>query len=620
MTGATVSDTAQDATASDGTKRGLLWNLVNLAIAAGLALAAFAVYFLPAALGRPLNDTPEARVAVVAREMLQSGNYVLPTLGGEARLKKPPMPYWLAALSSTLFFFGNAGDNPAMARAAMLPPAASAALAVLLVVFFGSRFFNRRAGIMAGLILGSSHLTAYYGHTGYGDTTLMLACAGCVCGMASLLSKKPGLGGALVAGFSLGVGILTKGHIPLVLIAVPLAIEAILRRKNFSGFNAAYIGMAFVIALLVAAPWFVLVNRQHPGAMNAMLAEAGDALVKPRVHEAAAPELEPSTPPGHRQHDDMSYYFYKSACGLLPWTPILLLGLFVWLLSKQNMEPAPEKERGAARFFALYAGIGFLLFLIARKKQEHYLLPLLPALALTAGAQLGRLNAPGNVREERMGWSQLAIGLAGALILACAPAWPAMMGGLHALGIGNAGYLATHAPELSAAIGWFAIPLALGFFAVNFLCARFWATGRGVAAISIFAGLVFAALIFQAVRPAEQDRRSAFWANIEKLKKQTDAAGEGTRFYAAGPGAAQMIFYTGKPVRDLKEIAAASAPASGRSVLIVPAKTTLLFGVDLSSAARTVSDNYALIEMAPDSPLESQLREAIAKKAAEEKR
>ena len=43
-------------------------------------------------------------------------------------------------------------------------------------------------------------------------------------------------------------------------------------------------------------------------------------------------------------------------------------------------------------------------------------------------------------------------GFARFLDAVCAPLWPAMMDGVHALGIGHSGYLASHTPELSAAI------------------------------------------------------------------------------------------------------------------------------------------------------------------------
>ncbi len=601
----TVSDSAQDANAGGGQARGFTWDLVNLAIGAGLALAAFIVYLLPALMGRPLMDRAEARVAVAAREMIQSGNYVLPNIEREAATRKPPLPGWLAALSGALITAGNPDDTASMARAAMLPPAASAALAIVLLVFFGSRLFDRRAGIMSGLILGASLLAVRFAQSGHGDATFMLACAGTVCGMAFLLSDKPGLGGALLAGFSLGLAILTRGAIPLMLIVLPLAAEAIWRRKNVGWFNIGYIAMAFVIALLVATPWFVLAERQQKGVIDGMAMDTMNSITS--VMLGTQPDL-PVAPEIPLAPENARYGFLhdiaKAAAGFLPWTPLLILGLFVWVLTTQYMERADEQRRGASRFFALYAAFGFLCFLAIPRRQEQFLLPLLPALALTVAAQCSRLNAPGNAREERMGWSQLAVGVVVALLLCCAP----FVGtAVKALGI------SAQNPAAACLAGWSSISWlgpVLGFLvlALSVLCARMWAGGNAPGAVGILAGVLLVAIVVAAVRPGQRERYAAVWSNAEKLKKETDALPADTRLYAAGPGDAQMAFYTGRTVQPLRELAGKPA-GSGRAVLIVRAETTTLYGVQLGSAKRDVSDDYALIDLSAQ--LETDLRAAI---------
>ena len=67
----------------------------------------------------------EARNLTTAREMLLKGNWTEPTLNGELRLEKPPLPTWIAA--ATMSVTGE--DNLSLLR---LP----AALAALLLVFF----------------------------------------------------------------------------------------------------------------------------------------------------------------------------------------------------------------------------------------------------------------------------------------------------------------------------------------------------------------------------------------------------------------------------------------------------------------------------------------------------
>lgn len=41
------------------------------------------------------TDIMEARNIVTAREMVADGNWLVPTMNGELRLEKPPLPTWV---------------------------------------------------------------------------------------------------------------------------------------------------------------------------------------------------------------------------------------------------------------------------------------------------------------------------------------------------------------------------------------------------------------------------------------------------------------------------------------------------------------------------------------------
>jgi len=44
------------------------------------------------------TDIMESRNIVTAREMVEEGNWLVPTMNGELRLEKPPLPTWVAAI------------------------------------------------------------------------------------------------------------------------------------------------------------------------------------------------------------------------------------------------------------------------------------------------------------------------------------------------------------------------------------------------------------------------------------------------------------------------------------------------------------------------------------------
>src|SRR5690349_8817732 len=74
----------------------------ELAITAAVGLLAIAVFFFH--LGSyGLWEPDEARYAEIAREMLATGNFVVPHLNYVAYIEKPPLLYWTTALAFYLF-------------------------------------------------------------------------------------------------------------------------------------------------------------------------------------------------------------------------------------------------------------------------------------------------------------------------------------------------------------------------------------------------------------------------------------------------------------------------------------------------------------------------------------
>ena len=74
-------------------------------------------------------DRDEPRYAEAAREMVASGDYVLPRFHGEVRYDKPPLIYWVMAAA-----YRVTGPNAFGTR---LPSAITAAIAVFLTGLVG---------------------------------------------------------------------------------------------------------------------------------------------------------------------------------------------------------------------------------------------------------------------------------------------------------------------------------------------------------------------------------------------------------------------------------------------------------------------------------------------------
>ena len=126
-----------------------LWDTDNQWLAAGLILAVTLLLFLPGLGDRHIWTPLEARYAMVSREMWQSGDWIVPHIGGMVYPDKPPMLFWSIVLLSYL----GSGVTEWTAR---LPSALAAVSTCLVTWRMGARLFSPRAGLLAALVLTTS--------------------------------------------------------------------------------------------------------------------------------------------------------------------------------------------------------------------------------------------------------------------------------------------------------------------------------------------------------------------------------------------------------------------------------------------------------------------------------
>ena len=109
----------------------------------------------------------EAFVAQGAREILESGNWAYPTIGGLPWLEKPPLPWWLVAALGRC----TGGVNETVAR---FPSALSAVGLVLGVAMLSARHYGPGIGLLAGAVQATTAWTVMRGRLAEAD--VLLAC------------------------------------------------------------------------------------------------------------------------------------------------------------------------------------------------------------------------------------------------------------------------------------------------------------------------------------------------------------------------------------------------------------------------------------------------------------
>jgi len=328
-------------------------------------LSLLLVLLLPAALLYPergfhLLEPDEGRYAQIPREMIETGEWVVPTLQGEAYLDKPPLMYWLTALSYRAF-----GPSPEAAR---LVPAVCVHLTILLVYLLGRRSLGERAALWAALLL-----TLAPGYTSVArllllDGLLVLCIATSVlCGFEAVRTGRLKLGWWLASAVASGFGFLTKGPISEVLLFVPLFAFGWLTRSSPA--RPKHYLLFFAIVFLVNLPWYVAIYLREPAFLRHFFWEHNVMrFLQPFDH------LQP-----------VWYYAPLLIAGLLPGT-LLLVPYFRNLLGA-NRKATPSLAGG---FWFLAGGWCVLFFSVSGSKLPTYILPAYPFLCLALGEFVAR--------------------------------------------------------------------------------------------------------------------------------------------------------------------------------------------------------------------------------------
>jgi 4-amino-4-deoxy-L-arabinose transferase-like glycosyltransferase len=373
-----------------------------------LVPALCAPLFLVALGSAGLSDPDEGRNAEVAREMLASGDWVTPHINDARYLDKPPVFFWVAALSFRLF-----GVNE---RAARLPSALSAIGALVLVVWFARRHFGDGTARLAGLILAVSPLYLVFGRLVIFDMMLLLCTTTSLVALYEALEiEGHALRGSIVMFAAAGVGTITKGPVALVVPLLVAVVWALLRRQP-SLLARLHWGKGLLVYLAIVAPWLILVEVRNPGFFRYAVLGENLARMTSNPYDTARP---------------FHFYFKFILPGLFPW--ILLCstqGVRLLLRRGRTEAGAPSAgaaqasadagrhaEARAARFVGVWLAVLYLFFSLIASKRPSYILPCAVPVAILAARLIGRACAAGASKSERDDLSIGAMIAAGACLV-----------------------------------------------------------------------------------------------------------------------------------------------------------------------------------------------------------
>jgi 4-amino-4-deoxy-L-arabinose transferase-like glycosyltransferase len=316
----------------------------------GLASAVAIVFACFALLGsRGLNEPDEGRYAEIAREMVASGDWLVPHLNGFPHFQKPPLLCWLTASSVAVF-----GANEWAAR---LPSALAAVGTLALTFWMTHALLGRAAAWCATLVLLSSLEFFILARLLTPD---MLMTFWITAALACLVQVSRG-GSARwrwVFFVAMGCGFLTKGPMALV---VPIS-GAIGMRLAGAPLSLPWVrGLALALALGLS--WFVA------------LALSSHELLRYFWHDEL---LNRFASRAHGRSEAFWFFAPVLLGGFLPWTwylPGLVRDGWQRLRSGLPLTPLHGLLLG-------WLVPPFLILSLSGSKLSTYVLPLFPALAL----------------------------------------------------------------------------------------------------------------------------------------------------------------------------------------------------------------------------------------------
>lgn len=341
--------------------------------AVALALLLLYLWQLGAA---PLFDVDEGAFSEATRELLSSGDWGHTTLNGTDRFDKPILVYWLQAVSMAVF-----GVNEWATR---LPSALCVLAATLAAGRFAARRWGSQTGALAALVLGSGLGLLAIGRASTADgllNALLVAISLSLWQFAESGERKP----LRWAYFWCGLGLLAKGPVAVIVPGGALVLWSLFSDRGRTALRAAWEPIGWLIALIVALPWYLYALNRHGQAFI-------DGFFMRHNVERFSGTLE-----GHG--GGFAYYLVVLPLLLLPWSPLLV----AVLARARRLWREP-----LARFLLLWAGFVLALFSASGTKLPHYMLYGVAPLALLMARQLGELGRFGRAAL----WAVLALQLA----------------------------------------------------------------------------------------------------------------------------------------------------------------------------------------------------------------
>lgn len=381
-------------------------------------LIAFAIAATSGIFSFGVQDNNEGLYATIAKEMLASGEWVVPHLNGVVYLEKPPLLYWMVAASLALF-----GHNEVAVR---LVPVFFMGLTVLGLIRLLAQMGRLRVGWMAAAILVSTGGFVVMSRSLLFDVP-MTACLIWALVFFHAYRQRGSRPMLWLFYVCLALGVMAKGPTALVLGGGCAVVATLLLDRSLRPVLRVFDPVGILVFFAITVPWHLWAEVRHPGFAHFYF-----------VNEHVLRFLNLREPHDYYR-GPIYYYLLRLPLYLGLWTLFLPL-LCLWRGKRKRAPGAEAKAPAAATAtepLVLVEGrvllwVAFLLplvfFSISGAKANYYCLPAIPSLlALLALQWPCAANAwRGSRWLRQVSVALLLLALAALVALAVVPQWVAI--------------------------------------------------------------------------------------------------------------------------------------------------------------------------------------------------
>jgi 4-amino-4-deoxy-L-arabinose transferase-like glycosyltransferase len=468
---------------------------------------------------REVMPPDESRFAAQAQSMKASGDWVVPYIGDDKNVEKPPFLFWSIVIASLPF-------DRVTETTSRVPSALASLVVLLLTARLGRRLWGSDAIAYGGALIALTGIEFFQKSQWCSCDMPMAAFAWTAITLwgESLFGDPPPGRPALriaLGWVAVGLGILTKGPVALLWVLFMVVAEATVRRR-FRALARLALNPGAAIATALVGAW-----------LWALGSRAG----WPFVYEATVHQNLDRYAHAWNSVQPWYFFLYQTPADLLPWVVFLPSAIAVAIRSARS---APgDRTTAATRIVALFALFGLVFFSTSTGKRGVYVLEMFPAISLLIAAAVVQAgNAmPGFVLMTALG---LVVGVAAPVAMATGLF---KVPGTLAAAAGMTGALALVVAGLALALG----------AGVGLSLAR---RGAGTPALASAVGGTLVALFLAGAVGGTT------WSRMQSARRFCDrmdaATPKGERIAVEGDKFEQFMFYTQRKTADIMSDASLS--------------------------------------------------------------